>query len=61
VHHLYPRVHHRHYRPLSDQLAGVCEAHGETYRVHGTLFAALRSHFRWLKRMGAAPAVALAS
>lgn len=52
VHHLYPRVHHRHYRPLSENLGALCAEHGEQYRVHPTLGAALRSHFRWLKRMG---------
>jgi linoleoyl-CoA desaturase len=53
-HHLFPRVPHT----LHPQLAGIVRATalecGVTYNAHPTMRAALASHVRWLKRMGAA-------
>lgn len=53
VHHLFPTVCHIHYSALSRIVDETCRAHGVRYRVHETVGAALRSHVRWLKQMGA--------
>lgn len=60
VHHLMPRVPHVHYARLSPLLEGVARAHGLRYRCHPTFRSALRSHARWLRRMGAPPPAAAA-
>jgi linoleoyl-CoA desaturase len=54
VHHLFPRVCHLHYPALSRIVAEVCAEHGVTYRPTPTVRAALRSHFRQLRALGAA-------
>ena len=53
-HHLFPQVCHVHYRELAGVVERTCADHGVPYRAHGSALAALRSHYRWLKRMGAA-------
>ncbi len=52
VHHLFPRVCHLHYPALSRIVEQTCQEHGIRYRVQASVGAALRSHVRWLKRMG---------
>ncbi len=52
VHHLFPRVCHIHYPALAPILEQTCKDHGLQYRYHRYFFPALRSHWRWLKRMG---------
>jgi linoleoyl-CoA desaturase len=52
-HHLFSRVCHTHYRHLAPIVADVCGRHGVRYRVHRTIGAAVMSHVRWLRRMGA--------
>lgn len=52
VHHLFPRVCHLHYPALSFIVEGTCREHGVNYRVNESVGAALKSHVRWLKRMG---------
>jgi linoleoyl-CoA desaturase len=53
-HHLFPRVPHT----LHPKLAGIVRTTalecGVAYNAHPTMRAALRSHTRWLKQMGAA-------
>jgi linoleoyl-CoA desaturase len=51
-HHLFPRVSHLHYPALSRIVEKTCQEHGIRYRSHGSVGAALKSHFRWLKHMG---------
>jgi len=51
-HHLFPRVCHIHYPALAPIVREVCAEHGIRYQVHPTLWSALASHTRWLRRMG---------
>jgi linoleoyl-CoA desaturase len=51
-HHLFPRVCHLHYPALSRIVEDTCRKHGVHYRVNTSVGAALKSHVRWLKRMG---------
>lgn len=53
VHHLFPRVCHVHYPALAKIVAATAAEHGVPYTAAPTLRAALRSHYRWLRRMGA--------
>jgi linoleoyl-CoA desaturase len=59
-HHLFPRVCHVHYRALGPIVEGVARKHGVPYHSCPTLWQAIRSHYRMLKRFGdpgyAAPA-----
>lgn len=52
VHHLFPRVCHLHYPALSRIVEATCREHGVNYRMNESVGAALKSHVRWLKRMG---------
>lgn len=54
VHHLLPRVCHVHYPALSPIVEATCREHGVRYRTNPTFLSAVRSHFAWLRRMGAA-------
>jgi len=56
-HHLLPQVCHVHYRMLSPHFEKLCVQHGFRYSAHPTLFSALKSHARWLKRMGRSDAI----
>jgi linoleoyl-CoA desaturase len=51
-HHLFPRVCHVHYRALSAIVEGVAKKHGVPYHSIPTLWQAIRSHYRMLKRFG---------
>ncbi|MFL5350695.1 MAG: fatty acid desaturase family protein [Hyalangium sp.] len=51
-HHLFPRVSHLHYPALSRIVEETCREHGVRYRSQQSVGTALRSHVRWLKRMG---------
>jgi linoleoyl-CoA desaturase len=55
-HHLYSRLPHTLYPRLAPIVQATAQAHGITYTYHPTLRGALRSHTRWLKRMGSSPA-----
>lgn len=52
-HHLFPKVCHLHYPALSQIVRSTAEKHGVRYRCHTTLWQALVSHFRHLKKLGA--------
>jgi linoleoyl-CoA desaturase len=52
-HHLLPQICHVHYAALSPIVAETCQQFGLQYKVNQTFLAALMSHFRWLRRMGA--------
>jgi len=51
-HHLFPRIGHLHYPALAPIVRSVCAASGVRHVTHRTLGSALRSHVRYLKRMG---------
>ena len=51
-HHLFPRVCHVHYRNLSPIIEGLAAKHGIPYNDCPTLWQAVRSHYRMLKRFG---------
>ena len=51
-HHLFPKVCSVHYPALSRIVRDVAEKHNVPYHQHETLLAAIRSHFRMLKRLG---------
>jgi linoleoyl-CoA desaturase len=51
-HHLFPKICHVHYPALSPIVERTCAAHGVRHFSHRTARAALRSHVRWLKRLG---------
>lgn len=56
-HHLFSKVCHTHYPSLAPMVREACEKHGVRYVAHRTLWSAVASHARWLKRMGSAPPV----
>jgi linoleoyl-CoA desaturase len=51
-HHLFPRVSHVHYPALAVIVEATCREYGVRYTAHPTLWAGVRSHYRWLKEMG---------
>ena len=57
-HHLFPRVCHINYPAISPLVEQTCRDFGVRYGEHVSFRAGLVSHFRWLRRMGARPAVA---
>jgi linoleoyl-CoA desaturase len=52
-HHLFPRVCHVNYPAIAAVVEKTCEEFGVRYHHNPTVFAALRSHYRWLRRLGA--------
>ncbi|MEO8694721.1 MAG: acyl-CoA desaturase [Acidimicrobiales bacterium] len=54
-HHLAPRLPHTTYALIAPRLEEACTERGITYRVHPSLGAAVRSHARWLRKMGQRP------
>ena len=53
-HHLFPQICHIHYRALSPLVKEACREFGLRYNVHPTFRSGVASHYRWLRRMGAA-------
>jgi linoleoyl-CoA desaturase len=53
-HHLFPQICHVHYPELAAVVEGTCQEFGVRYQTHASFFAAVASHFRWLRRMGRA-------
>lgn len=51
-HHLFPRVCHINYPAISGIVEATCREYGVKYSVHPTFLAGIRSHYRWLWRMG---------
>lgn len=51
-HHLFPRVCHIHYPALSKIVEQTCNEYGVRYACHTTFWAGIKSHYRWLRRMG---------
>jgi linoleoyl-CoA desaturase len=57
-HHLFPEISHCNYPGLSSVVKNTCGDFGIPYKAHASFWAGIRSHFRWLRRMGApVPAV----
>ncbi|MDQ1424022.1 MAG: linoleoyl-CoA desaturase [Acidimicrobiaceae bacterium] len=54
-HHLAPRVPHTLYAGMATRVAAMCDRNGIEYRFHESVPAALASHVRWLRQMGARP------
>jgi len=54
IHHLFPKISHRHYPKLAPTVAEVCRKYGLTYRTLPSVRAALRSHVVFLHNMGRA-------
>ena len=57
-HHLFPRICHIHYPQIAKLVERYCARTGVPYRANKTLTSAIRSHYRWVKRMGQPNAVA---
>jgi linoleoyl-CoA desaturase len=55
-HHLFPKISHVHYPRLARIVEEVCAEYRVPYAAHASMRAALRSHGRWLRRMGRPPA-----
>jgi linoleoyl-CoA desaturase len=51
-HHLFPQVCHIHYPAIAPIVEEVCREYDVPYHAHPTFFSGLRSHYRWLKKMG---------
>lgn len=52
-HHLFTRVCHIHYPDIAPIVRDTCAEYGVRYQSHDTVWSAVASHARWLKRMGA--------
>lgn len=57
-HHLLPRVCHIHYPALSPVVEETCKEYGVRYTFHESFWDGVRSHYRFLKRLGREPAPA---
>jgi linoleoyl-CoA desaturase len=57
-HHLFPEISHCNYPELSGVVKATCGEFGIAYNEHASFWSGLRSHVRWLRRMGTAAAVA---
>ena len=57
-HHLFARICHVNYPAIAAVVEQTCVEFGVRYAHNATVFQALRSHYRWLRRLGAAPATA---
>lgn len=58
-HHLAPRLPHTLYPRLGGRLRELCLDAGVRYRRHPGVWAAIRSHERWLRQMGRRPTAPL--
>jgi linoleoyl-CoA desaturase len=52
-HHLFPRICHVHYPAIAAIVEPACAEFGVRYVANDTFRGAVRSHWRWLRRMGA--------
>ena len=50
-HHLAPRLPHTIYPLVAERFRHACNSHEIAYRMHPTVWSALRSHGRWLRTM----------
>jgi len=54
-HHLFPRISHVHYPAISRIVKAKCEEFGLNYISAPNIFAAVNSHFRFIKELGKRP------
>ena len=54
-HHLFPKICHVNYPAIAVIVEQTCREVGVKYSSHETFWSSLKSHFRWLKKMGRAP------
>jgi linoleoyl-CoA desaturase len=59
-HHLYPRICHVHYKAISDIVQTTAEEYNLRYNSNPTFTGAIRSHIRFLKKLGREEVPALA-
>jgi linoleoyl-CoA desaturase len=52
IHHMFPRICHIHYPPLTEIVKSTAEEYGLTYRENKTLTGAFLAHLRWLRILG---------
>jgi linoleoyl-CoA desaturase len=52
-HHLFARMCHVNYAAIAAVVEKTCDEFGVRYSHNATVWVALRSHYRWLRRMGA--------
>jgi linoleoyl-CoA desaturase len=57
-HHLFPEISHCNYPRMSGIVKATCGEFGIAYNEHASFYAGVRSHIRWLRRMGMAQAAA---
>ncbi len=53
-HHLFPTICHANYQIISNVVEDTCREYGVPYKANLNFHAAVASHYRWLKHMGAA-------
>lgn len=53
-HHLFPTLCHLNYPAFANIVKDTCREYGVPYTVSPSFRAAVASHYRWLKHMGAA-------
>jgi linoleoyl-CoA desaturase len=51
-HHLFPGVCHIHYPAMSRIVEETCREFGVPHTSHGSFLGGIRSHYRWLRRLG---------
>jgi linoleoyl-CoA desaturase len=51
-HHLFPNICHVNYPAIAQVVEQTCQEYGIKYKKHKSIWAGLRSHFRWLHQMG---------
>ena len=51
-HHLFPQICHLHYPAISTIVEETAAEFGVSYYAHPTMFAAVKSHYKLLKRLG---------
>jgi linoleoyl-CoA desaturase len=54
-HHLFARICHVNYPAIAAVVESTCVEFGVRYAQNPTLLRALRSHYRWLRQLGASP------
>jgi linoleoyl-CoA desaturase len=59
-HHLFPRICHTHYKPISDIVKKTAEEYSLRYNANPSFRGAILSHIRFLKKLGKYKTVAYA-
>jgi linoleoyl-CoA desaturase len=55
-HHLFSRISHVNYPAITGVVERTCREFGVRYNDNATFLSALRSHYRWLRKLGREPA-----